>query len=47
MLDFDAGPYAAYIWPAFAITAAVFAGLIASSLAYARRWRRRFEQGQR
>ena len=43
MLDFDAGKYAAYLWPAFGITALVFLGLIASSLAYARRWRRQAE----
>ncbi|MFC3079324.1 heme exporter protein CcmD [Phenylobacterium terrae] len=44
MLDLDAGKYAAYVWPAFAVTAAVFAWMIASSLAKARRWRRRAEQ---
>lgn len=44
MLDLDAGKYAAYVWPAFAVTAAVFAWMIASSLAQARRWRRRAEQ---
>jgi len=44
MLDFDAGKYAAYLWPAFAITALVFAGLIVSSLGYARRWRRLAEE---
>ncbi|WP_165842804.1 heme exporter protein CcmD [Phenylobacterium deserti] len=43
MLDFDAGKYAAYLWPAFAITALVFVGLTVSSLAYARRWRREAE----
>ena len=39
-LDFDAGRYAAFVWPAYAITAIVFVGLIADSLARARRWRR-------
>jgi heme exporter protein D len=43
MLDLDAGKYAVYVWPAFAITAAVFVGMIAESLAHARRWRRRAE----
>ncbi|WP_370652169.1 heme exporter protein CcmD [Phenylobacterium sp.] len=43
MLDFDASPYGAYVWPAFAITALVFAGMIATSLAHARRWRARTE----
>lgn len=47
MPDFDFGKYAAYIWPAYLITAAVFAGLIGSSLTYARRWRRRAEELQR
>ena len=37
-------PYAAYIWPAFAITAVVFAGLIISSLNHARRWKKRAEE---
>jgi heme exporter protein D len=37
-------PYAAYIWPAFAITAVVFAGLIVSSLSHARRWKKRAEE---
>ncbi|HMP63566.1 MAG TPA: heme exporter protein CcmD, partial [Phenylobacterium sp.] len=44
MLDFDASPYGAYVWPAFAITALVFAGLIADILARARRWRARTER---
>ena len=33
------GKYAAYILPAYAISAVVFAALIADSLARARRWR--------
>ncbi|HEY8615284.1 heme exporter protein CcmD [Phenylobacterium sp.] len=41
MPDFDASPYAAYVWPAFAITAGVFAWMVASSLGHARRWKRR------
>lgn len=44
MPDFDAGKYAPYVWPAFAVTIAVFAWMIASSLAQARRWRRKAEQ---
>lgn len=40
MLDF---PYAAFIVPAFAITVAVFAGMIGFSLNHARHWRRRYE----
>jgi heme exporter protein CcmD len=38
--------YGAYIWPAFLITGGVFAGLIWTSLAHARRWKRRFEERQ-
>jgi heme exporter protein D len=44
MPDLDAGRYAAFVWPAFAITALVFAGMIVSALAHARRWRRRAER---
>lgn len=38
-MDFDAGKYAVYIWPAFGITAAAFAWMIVDSLAQARRWK--------
>ena len=44
MPDFDFGKYAAYIWPAYLITAAVFAGLIVGSLRHAARWKRRAEE---
>ncbi|HKR89053.1 MAG TPA: heme exporter protein CcmD [Phenylobacterium sp.] len=44
MPDFDFGKYAAYIWPAYVVTAVVFAGLIATSLRYAARWKRRAEE---
>jgi heme exporter protein D len=44
MPDFDFGKYAAYIWPAYLITGAVFALLIVSSLAHARRWKARAER---
>jgi heme exporter protein D len=47
MLDVDAGRYAAYVWPAFALTALVFAAMIAGSLLHARRWRRRAEGRER
>jgi heme exporter protein D len=36
--------YALFIWPAYLITGAVFAALIALSLGHARRWRRRYEE---
>lgn len=47
MLDFDASPYGAYVWPSFAITALVFTALIWNSLARARHWRQRFERLRR
>jgi heme exporter protein D len=40
MFDFDAGKYAVFVWPAYGVTALVFAGLILDSLLRARRWRR-------
>jgi heme exporter protein D len=43
MLDLDAGAYAAFVWPAYAITLLVIGGLIVSSLAHARRWKKRAE----
>ncbi len=43
MPDFHAGKYAAYIWPAYGVTALVFAILIIGSLRHAARWRRRAE----
>jgi len=44
MLDLDAGKYGAYVWPAFAVTALVFAAMIATSLAHARRWKARAQR---
>jgi len=44
MPDLNFGKYAAYIWPAYAITALVFGGLIIGSLRYAARWKRRAEE---
>ena len=35
--------YAAYIWPAYAITALVLGALVVSSLLHARRWKARAE----
>ncbi len=40
MFDFQ---YAAFIIPAFVITAGVFAGMIVLSLNHARHWRRRYD----
>ncbi|CAN7500527.1 heme exporter protein CcmD [Phenylobacterium sp. LjRoot225] len=47
MPDLNFGKYAAYIWPAYLITAAVFGGLIIESLRHARIWRRRAEAARR
>ena len=44
VLHLDAGKYAAFLWPAFAISAVVVAGMAVNALAYARRWRRRAEE---
>ena len=44
--DFDAGKYAVYVWPAFALTAGAFVWMIADSLTSARRWRRETERLQ-
>ena len=46
MLDFDAGKYAPYVWPAYAITALIFAVMIANSLMRARRWRKAVEDAE-
>jgi heme exporter protein D len=40
----EAGRYALYIWPAFAVTIAGFAWMVADSLLRARRWRREVER---
>jgi heme exporter protein D len=44
MLDLDAGKYAAFVWPAYALTAVVFAAMIWFALAQSRRWRRQAEK---
>ena len=44
MPDLHAGKYAAYIWPAYGITALVFAVLIVGALLHARRWRRKADE---
>ena len=45
-LDFDAGRYAIYVWPAFALSATAFAWMIVDSLTQARRWKRELERLQ-
>lgn len=44
MLDLSAGKYAAFVWPAYGLTALVFAILIVGALAHARRWKKRAEE---
>ena len=39
MLDLDMSPYAAFVWPAWAISAVVLAGLAARAVVAARRWK--------
>jgi heme exporter protein D len=36
--------YAAYIWPAYIISALVLGGLTVASLLHARRWKKRAEE---
>jgi len=38
MLDLDMSPYAAFVWPAWAITAIVLAGLVLRAVTASRRW---------
>jgi heme exporter protein D len=42
-LDLDAGRYAAFVWPAYGISALVLAVMVVTALRHARRWRRRAE----
>lgn len=42
--DFDPGPYGAFIWPAYAISALGFFWMIGDSLLRARHWRREVER---
>ena len=41
MIDLDVGKYAAFIWPAYAVTALVFAALVAGALNHSRRWKKK------
>lgn len=43
MPDLDVGKYAAFVWPAYGLTALVFVILVVSALGHSRRWRRRAE----
>ena len=40
MPNLELGKYAAYIWPAYIISAAVIAAMVADTLMRARRWKR-------
>jgi heme exporter protein D len=42
--DFDAGRYALFLWPAFAVTAAAFVWMVADTVLRTRRWRREAER---
>lgn len=44
--DFDAGKYAPYLWPAFAISAVAFAWMVVDSVLTARRWKREAQRLQ-
>jgi len=44
VIDLDVGKYAAFIWPAYAITALAFTVLIAGALNHSRRWKKRAEE---
>jgi heme exporter protein D len=46
MLDLDTGAYAAFVWPAYGITALVILGMIVGSLRHARRWKARAQARQ-
>jgi heme exporter protein D len=46
MLDFDAGKYGPFVWPAYAITALVFAAMIADSVLRTRHWRKAVEAAE-
>jgi heme exporter protein CcmD len=41
------GPYAAYIWPAYALTAAALVWMVADTLLRSRAWRARAEGRKR
>ena len=43
-MDLDAGAYAAFVWPAYAVSALVLGGMVIDSWLRARRWRREAER---
>ena len=40
MPDLDMSPYAAFVWPAWAISALVLAALVVRTIVQSRRWKR-------
>ena len=44
MLDLDMSPYAAFVWPAWAITVLVLGGLVVRALTASRRWKAELER---
>ena len=39
MIDLDMSPYAAFVWPAWGISAVVLGGLVVRAVVVARRWK--------
>jgi len=44
MLDLDMSPYAAFVWPAWGVSALVLAALTARALIAGRRWKRELDR---
>lgn len=44
MLDLDMSPYAAFVWPAWGVSALVLAALVARAVVAARKWKRELER---
>jgi heme exporter protein D len=44
MLDLDMTPYAAFVWPAWGISALVLAALVARAVIASRRWKRELKR---
>jgi heme exporter protein D len=50
MLDLDMAPYAAFVWPAWGVSALVLAALVARAVIASRKWKRelaRLETGSK
>ena len=47
MIHLDMGRYAAFVWPAYAISLVVLVWLVVDSMRRAGRWRREFERRER